>query len=169
MRMSETVRHHKQLQRELMQELDRMPGIDELAEASGLSPRRVAFALQVGRQIVSLDSQGGEDTDDLGALLPDVVPDPVEQVAQHLLQAELEQALLDLPTRDYQVLALRFGLAGARQHSLLEVGEHLGISRERARRLEQLALLALRRRLDGEDGPPQPLAPPAILAHGHST
>ena len=83
-----------------------------------------------------------------------------EEVAQQLLLLDLEHALLDLPERQYELLTLRFGLGGGAPLTLAEVGARLGISRERARQLEGLALRTLQRRLEGGDAPAGPAPAP---------
>jgi RNA polymerase primary sigma factor len=152
-RMSEMVRRINHTIRDLTQTLGRTPEMAEVAEALGLRPARVALALQVARQPLSLDVPlSDESEDDLSTVLESAQePGPEEQVAEHLLRADLEHALLDLPVRDYQLLALRFGLNGERPHTLAEVGVLLGLGRERVRQIERQALRALRHRLDGPD------------------
>jgi RNA polymerase primary sigma factor len=152
-RMSETVRRINHAIRDLTQTLGRTPELAEIAEAVEMRPARVALALQVARQPLSLDVPlTDESEDDLGTVLESAQePGPEEQVADHLLRADLEHALLDLPARDHQLLVLRFGLHGERPHTLAEVGTVLGLGRERARQIERQALRALRQRLDGPD------------------
>jgi RNA polymerase primary sigma factor len=153
-RMSETVRRVKRAGVDLAQELGRAPRPDELAAALGMRPARVAFALQVAQPAVSLDTPLADSDDDLGGVLAGAAgPDPEEEVAQQLLHLDLEQALLDLPERQYELLALRFGLGDGAPLTLAEVGARLGISRERARQIEGLALRTLQRRLEGGDAP----------------
>jgi RNA polymerase primary sigma factor len=157
-RMSEAVRRLNHTLADLTQALGREPDPAELADALGTSPRRVAFIRQVAQHAVSLDAALGDaGEDELGSVLPAAGPGPEEQVLGQLLHAEMEQALLDLPAQQYRVLALRFGLGDGRARTLAEVGADLGISRERARQVEQQALRALRLRLDGEDAGPPPM------------
>jgi DNA-directed RNA polymerase sigma subunit (sigma70/sigma32) len=127
-----------------------MPELEEIAAELHMRPKRVALALQVSQQPVSLDAPVGDDyADGLGDLLASAQePGPEEQVADQMLRSDLEQALLDLPAREQRLLALRFGLEDDHPRTLAEAGAVLGVGRERARQIERSALLALRRRLD---------------------
>ena len=148
-RTSEQVRQLRRQQRDLSQRLGRVPATAELAEALGVTPRRVAFLQQVAQRTISLDLRVGEDQEEtLGAILPADGIGPEEQVVGDLLRAELEQAILDLPETRRRVLSLRFGLGGEEPLSLAAAGAEIGLSREGVRRIEQQALAALRRRLD---------------------
>ena len=99
-RMSETVRRLTRLRHDLAQTLGRDPELSELAEAAAMTPRRVAFALRVAQQALSLDARPEDGEGEPGTLdPPDAGPDLEEQVADHLPREELEQALLALRHR----------------------------------------------------------------------
>jgi RNA polymerase primary sigma factor len=149
-RMSELVRLINRTGRDLTQTLGRTPELEEIAAELHMRPKRVALALQVAQHPVSLDAPLGDEYDDgLGELLASAQePGPEEQVADQMLRADLEQALLDLPAREHLLLALRFGLDDDHPRTLAEAGAVLGVGRERARQIERSALQTLRRRLD---------------------
>ena len=71
-------------------------------------------------------------------------PTPSETASQHLLGEELHRALALLTPRERSVITLRYGIGDGRSRTLLEVGKELGISRERVRQLEVVALMKLR-------------------------
>ncbi len=138
-----TLRRH---QSQLQQRLGRPPTTLELAEAANLPPERVEHMLQVARQPLSLQAPvGEEEEDELGELLSDAnTPNPEETVLQELSSAEVRRQLETLPSRERSLLEMRFGLTGEEPLSLAEVGQRMGISRERARQLEAQALKRLR-------------------------
>jgi RNA polymerase primary sigma factor len=138
-----TLRRH---QTQLQQRLGRPPTIHELAETANLPPARVEQMLEVSRQPLSLQSPVGEaGEDELGEMLSDTAtPDPEEAVVQTLSSEDVRRQLADLPERERELLEMRFGIAGDEPMSLAEIGQRLGISRERARQLEAQALKRLR-------------------------
>ena len=132
----------------LRETLGREPERDEVAVATGMSPRRVAevtaFAV-VGRDLVSLDRPVGEDGETvLGELIADVAPTAEDEIGEQARRQDLHAALGRLTARERRVLMLRFGLTDGRDHTLDEVGQDLGVARERARQLEVAALRKLR-------------------------
>lgn len=87
-----------------------------------------------------------DETTTLADVLPNLEsPGMEEQVIQSAARAELLQALTSLPPREHRLLELRFGLNGESAQTLADVGRNFGISRERARQLEQRALRQLQR------------------------
>jgi RNA polymerase primary sigma factor len=130
----------------LARELGRNPTIDELARRSGIPVDKVALSLRATTPMTSLDSPVGEDAT-FGEFLPDTqseAPDVPVLASERSRQARA--ALAALRPRDRQILELRFGIGTAREHTLQEIANRLGISRERARQLEHAALTRLRHR-----------------------
>jgi RNA polymerase primary sigma factor len=140
-------------ERLLTETLGRAPTDEELAEASGLSVKQVHETLDAPRTVTSLDKPIGEAEDrTLGDLMESDLPEPEEEVAIGLSCEVVRRALEELPTREREVVALRFGLNGEKEPQTLDqVCERLGISRRQVRRLEAegLARLALLREMQG--------------------
>ena len=137
------------LGREFEMRHGREPTVEELAAASGYNPVHVDEALGAVEASVSLNQTIGSDGDaELGELFadPDAV-DPVEEAGTTLRQQAVRAALGRLPDIERQVLELRFGFDGE-QKSLEAIERELGISRSRARVIEQEAFAQLERELE---------------------
>jgi RNA polymerase primary sigma factor len=132
-------------QRRLQLELGREPTVEELARASGLSLQHAREALAAGAEPVSLNTPVGFDADEeLGDLVPDRNSvDPVEVAELSLREQRLRDALSCLPERERRIVELRFGLTGDGECTLERIGRELGLTRERVRQLERLALARL--------------------------
>jgi RNA polymerase primary sigma factor len=131
---------------QLSQENGGDPLTDQIAEAAGMPAEEVDDLLHVTEQPVSLDAPA--DTDNRLSLA-DTLEDPGIQApadiaSRHLLGEELHRALSQLTPRERSVVILRYGIGDGRSRTLLEVGKELGISRERVRQLEMVALAKLR-------------------------
>jgi RNA polymerase primary sigma factor len=130
---------------ELAARLGRDPSDEEVAAEVGEPLERVSAAGQVIRQVLSLEQPIDEDGVTLGELLPDPsAEDPFEVASQDTDREVLGAALHVLDPRERIVLELRSGMNGTRPHTLAEVAERLGLSRERIRQIEQVALGKLR-------------------------
>jgi RNA polymerase primary sigma factor len=135
------VRKHE---RELAVELGRQPTDAEIAEATGLPEDQVREALELTKHLASLDQGVGEDGETpLGALLPSDRPEPEEEVVNALGNARVRELVGRLPHEERDVITLRFGLTGDEPASSREAGTQLGLSPDRARRLEKQALRRL--------------------------
>jgi len=144
--MSDRIRRlHKMAQR-LEQDFGRRPTPEEIAEDVGLEPGTVRWMLRVSRLPLSLERPvGKKGKAELGSLIEDeTAPSPAQSAEQHLLREELGEMLDALPPREAHVLRLRFGLLGDRGYTLEEIGQKLGVTRERARQIERQALRRLR-------------------------
>ena len=132
--------------RVLAQKLNRDPTVDELAHESGFPEKRVRELLDLVEDPVSLETPVGDGESLYGDLIEDTKSDrPDTATAVHLRKQELADALDRLNPRMRHVLALRFGLGeDGDPKTLEEVGEGLGITRERVRQLESRALRELR-------------------------
>ncbi|HET7567166.1 MAG TPA: sigma-70 family RNA polymerase sigma factor [Gaiellaceae bacterium] len=143
--VADQVRRLLRSRRQLAQKLNREPTLAELAHETQLSEERVRELLELVDDPVSLETPVGDGESMYGDLLEDVnAAAPDERTAQRLRARELATALAHLNPRARRVLALRFGLDGARPQTLEEVGAGLGITRERVRQLESRALRELR-------------------------
>ena len=131
----------------LEQRLGREPTAEEMAREMRTTPERVRQILRAARQPISLETPVGEEAE---STLADFITErealtPAEAVAQQLLKEQIEGALDQLSERESYVLRLRFGLEDGRNRTLEEIGEDLGVSRERVRQIESEALAKLRR------------------------
>jgi len=124
--------------------LDPLP--EQIADACNIELAEVIDLLGIIEQPVSLDAPVDDEARySLGDTLEDsAAPAPAETASQHLLGEELHRALALLTPRERSVITLRYGIGDGRSRTLLEVGKELGISRERVRQLEVVALMKLR-------------------------
>jgi RNA polymerase primary sigma factor len=150
--MVESINKVKRMQRQLMQELEREPTIDELATITDLSPARVREILRISQDPLSLDSPVGDEADsNLGDFIEDDDVDaPPDVVARQLLGEAVSEALAELSEREQEVVRLRFGLDDGRPRTLEEVGRQFGVTRERVRQIESKTLAKLRHPLRSE-------------------
>jgi RNA polymerase primary sigma factor len=133
--------------RDLQQELGREPRVQEIAERLELTPERVLEIQASSRQPVSLETPlGNEDSaGTLGDLIADrSVRTPHDMAAHSLLRRHMDDAMQVLSPRERQVLRMRYGLAGGREHTLGEIADQLGVTSERVRQIESAALSKLR-------------------------
>ena len=144
--VAEQVRRVMRSRRVLAQKMNRDPTVEELAHESGFPEKRVRELLDLVEDPVSLETPVGDGESLYGDLIEDMKTDrPDKQTADSLRKHELAAALDRLNPRMRHVLALRFGLGeDGDPKTLEEVGEGLGITRERVRQLESRALRELR-------------------------
>jgi RNA polymerase primary sigma factor len=143
--VAEQVRRLMRARRQLTQTLNRDPTLAELSRESGFPEERVADLLDLVEDPVSLETPVGDGESLYGDLIEDTASErPDQETANKLRGSELARALRRLHPRMRHVLELRFGLAGAEPKTLEQVGEGLGITRERVRQLEARALRELR-------------------------
>jgi RNA polymerase primary sigma factor len=111
-----------------------------------LTADNVRWLLRVSRSPVSLEKPIGEDGDDeLGSLIEDETsPSPSDTAEINLLRESLSQMMGCLTPREARVVRMRFGFDGRPAMSLEEVGDKIGVTRERARQIVQQALRKLR-------------------------
>lgn len=122
------------------------PTISELAKQSGIAEDKVVELIGLLPQICSLDAPAGStENDNLQVLLEDLhAPQPQEELVRRELNHTIDTLLGMLDQRQQQVLRLHFGMDDGVCHSFAEIGAGLGISKERARQVEQQALAKLR-------------------------
>jgi RNA polymerase primary sigma factor len=143
--VAEQVRRVMRARRVLAQKLNREPLMPEIANESGFPVERVRTLLELVEDPVSLETPVGDGESLYGDLIEDTKSDrPDTTTAENLRSVELATALESLNPRMRLVLARRFGLDGEAPQTLEQVGETLGITRERVRQLESRALRELR-------------------------
>jgi RNA polymerase primary sigma factor len=144
--MVESMNRVMRIQRQMTQELEREPTIDELAEKTGLSLDRVREIQRIALDPLSLDSPVGEEDDsNLADFIKDSEADsPAEVATKRMLAEAVEQALDELSEREKEVVRLRFGLVDGQARTLEEVGREFGVTRERIRQIEAKTLAKLR-------------------------
>ena len=145
--VGETRRSIKQAQSRLAKDLEREPGIKDIAEEVGMPESRVIEILQSTKGTISLDSPLSESSPD--ATISDLLADdsqvtPEEELLSNSEKESLETVLDTLADREKRVIKLRYGLKDGTEHTLAEIGRNLGISRERVRQIEDEALRKLR-------------------------
>jgi RNA polymerase primary sigma factor len=142
------VPHFLRAMEELSRELEREPTVFELAEATDLTPDRVRDLQRVLHFPLSIDMPvGNEDDLEFGDFIADEsIPQPADAAEMRADVDAIQDAVATLPWREARILRLRYGLNDTRPHSLKEVGELLGLSRERIRQIEKQALATLRGR-----------------------
>jgi RNA polymerase primary sigma factor len=131
----------------LSDRLGRGPVDRELAQELGISIDDVRVLTQASQTSLSLNDPVDDEGDsELGDLLEQtVLPDTDERILRESFTRALRDALADLPERERSVLELRFGLSDDQPKTLREIGDVLGLSRERVRQIESRALNKLRR------------------------
>ncbi len=134
------------IERELAQSLGRTPTPEEIAAASGHEVERVEELRRVGRETVSLDTPVGDDGDTALAdlVIPGDETPPTAALESRQMLAELSRAIERLPEREATIVRLRYGLTDGKPRTMAEIGEVLGLSRERVRQLEREAMRQLR-------------------------
>jgi RNA polymerase primary sigma factor len=144
-RASDLARIFRERER-LKQELGRDPTTDEVAVAALLTPEVVTSLQTLNAAEIRLDAPIGdsEDSQLVERFMFEEAERPEEQVEERLLAEQIERALDTLTPRDARVVRLYFGLDGGREHTLEEIGNMLGVTRERVRQLRDRALKRLR-------------------------
>ena len=144
--MVESINRVMRVQRQMTQELEREPTVEELAAKVGLPSSRVREIHRIAQDPLSLDSPVGEEDD---SNLADFIPDeqseaPSDAAARRMLVQAVDEALDDLNEREKEVVRLRFGLVDGQPRTLEEVGKEFGVTRERIRQIESKTLAKLR-------------------------
>lgn len=144
--MVETINKLIRVQRSFLQDLGREPTPEEIGEEMELSPDKVREILKIAQEPLSLETPIGEEDN---TYLGDFIEDqdailPSDHAAYKLLKEQLEDVLDTLSDREENVLRLRFGLDDGRTRTLEELGKVFGVTRERVRQIEEIALRKLR-------------------------
>ncbi len=145
--MVELINKLVRIQRQLVQELGRPPLPEEIAAEMQLPVDKVEHILKISQETVSLEAPVGEEED---SKLGDFIEDkdnltPKEKAIYELLKGHVSDFLQNLAPREQKILRMRFGLDDGKTHTLEEVGNEFGVTRERIRQIEAKALEKLRK------------------------
>jgi RNA polymerase primary sigma factor len=144
--MVESINRVHRVQRQMVQQLEREPTVDELAEEVGMTPERVREIQRISLDPLSLDSPVGEEDDSYLAdfIKDDGAEEPDDAATRQMLQNEVRKVLDELNDREKEVVIMRFGLDDEQPRTLEEVGKQFGVTRERIRQIESKTLAKLR-------------------------
>jgi RNA polymerase primary sigma factor len=144
--ISDQIGRMRRMQTELQQRLGRAPTNAELAEAMEIPVSRIEQMIETNEQPISLEAPVSEDQEaELGDILEDInAPNPEETVEDSMETEDVRRRLEELPAREREIIRLRFGLGEEEPKTLAEIGQRLGITRERARQIEIQAIERLR-------------------------
>ncbi|MEH2453493.1 RNA polymerase sigma factor, RpoD/SigA family [Nostoc sp.] len=146
--INEKLNKIKRVQRELSQKLGRVATSTEIANALSLEPNQIREFLLLARKTISLDIGVGSDKDiKLEDLIEDYRYFDNGYATKEFLNQEVENLLSNLPHQQQEILNLHFGLTDGHQLSLEQIGQRMGISRERVRQIEKQALKLLQEQL----------------------
>ena len=140
---------------QMSEELGREPTDDELAEEVGLRAGKVSQLKTVSIRPASLDAPiSDDDSTEFGEIVGDEeAQTPFEMLRDKNLRDEVGDLLDVLDEREKKIIFSRFGLDGGKAKTLEEVGKKFGVTRERIRQLQNIALMKLRRALEQEGTP----------------
>jgi RNA polymerase primary sigma factor len=141
--MVETINKFQQIERQLIQDLGREPLPEEIAAEMGEPIEKIHHIIKISQETVSLETSVGEDDED--STLGDFIEDqktisPDRAAAMQLLRDHVRDILFTLSPREQKILEMRFGLNDGVAHTLEEVGQEFGVTRERIRQIEAKAL-----------------------------
>ncbi len=144
--MVEVINKATRCNRKLVQELGREPTVEEIAAELGLPVEKIIEANRTAADTLSLDTPVGDEEDtSIGSFVEDErTPGPADATSNALLAEALKEILDTLTDREAEVLRMRFGMYDGRTHTLEEVGQSFGVTRERIRQIENKATRKLR-------------------------
>jgi len=142
--MVETIAKYKQVVRRLSQDLGREPLPEEIAVEMGLDVDKVYTIEKIDQDTVSLESPVGDEGDDSKSTLGDFIADdkilsPDQESSRRILADQVREILGDLSPKERKILEMRHGLIDGITHTLEEVGNEFGVTRERIRQIEAKA------------------------------
>ena len=144
--MVEVINKATRCNRKLVQELGREPTVEEIAAELNLPVEKIIEANRTAADTLSLDTPVGDEEDtSIGSFVEDErTPGPADATSNALLAEALKEILDTLTEREAEVLRMRFGMYDGRTHTLEEVGQSFGVTRERIRQIENKAIRKLR-------------------------
>ena len=146
--MVETINKFSQITRRLVQDLGREPLPEEIASEMETEIEKVRHIMKISQDTVSLETSVGEDDDE--STLRDFIEDtdtvlPSQDAGRQLLREYVKDVLVELSPREQKILKMRFGLEDGVTHTLEEIGQEFGVTRERIRQIEAKALERIRK------------------------
>ena len=140
----------RRLAMKLQEDLGREPTDDELGEEMGITPSRVAQMRTAAIRPASLDAPiGDEDSNNFAEIVQDEsARTPFQQLDEKTVTSMLQEMVKKLDPREATILRYRFGLDGGSEKTLEEVGEKFGVTRERVRQIQNIALKKLRKMIE---------------------
>ena len=144
--MVEVINKATRCNRKLVQELGREPTVEEIAKELNLPVEKIIEANRTAADTLSLDTPVGDEEDtSIGSFVEDDrTAGPADATSNALLAGALKEILDTLTEREADVLRMRFGMYDGRTHTLEEVGQIFGVTRERIRQIENKAIRKLR-------------------------
>jgi len=146
--MVETINKFSQVVRRLVQDLGREPLPEEIASEMEIDVEKVRHIMKISQDTISLETSIGEDDDE--STLRDFIEDtetvlPSQMAGRQLLKEYVREILVELSPREQKILKMRFGLEDGVTHTLEEIGQEFGVTRERIRQIEAKALERIRK------------------------
>ena len=144
--MVETMSKYSKARRRILQDLGREPLPEEIAAEMGINVDKVYHIMKISQETISLETPIGDEKD---STLVEFIEDekstpPSLEAARNLLRERLKEILVDLTPREQKILSMRFGLEDGIAHTLEEVGQEFGVTRERIRQIEAKSLERIR-------------------------
>ena len=145
--MVETISKYTKVRRRLLQDLGREPLPEDIAAEMDIDVNKVHHIRRISQETISLETPIGRDEED--SVLSEFIEDektisPSVHAARTLLRERLKEILVDLTPREQKILSMRFGLKNGITHTLEEVGQEFGVTRERIRQIEAKSLERIR-------------------------
>ena len=145
--MVETISKFTQVKRRLLQDLGREPLPEEIAAEMGVDVEKIRHIIKISQETISFEAPVGDEDED--SSLGDFIEDekgqtPAQAAALRLLGDQIKEIISDLQPREQKILKMRFGLEDGVTHTLEEVGNEFGVTRERIRQIEFKALEKIR-------------------------
>jgi RNA polymerase primary sigma factor len=147
--------HVRKAEVKLREVLDREPTDEELADDLGINAQRIRLYRDASRAPVSLDSPiSFDDSTSIAEHVADAnAAAPFDELVMHNEHELVKEVLATLDARESRILAMRFGLDNGQPKTLEEVGERLGVTRERIRQIQEQALQKMRVKIENQDQP----------------
>ena len=144
--LTETLNRLRRATEAIVQDKGEEPTCKDLAEITKIPEDKIREIIKLTQEPISIDAPPAKDGDgQLADFITDsAIPSPPDTVIHINLREKIEEALKKLTERETQILKMRFGLSGGREHTLEEVGQQFQVTRERVRQIESNALRKLR-------------------------